>query len=181
MLQDLDARGSQSGASLQAEIKPVLAAEPRLPLRRIAIGATVLVLAMALGAWWWFKKPLAAGPRPLTMGAPAAPALPLLRTAVVTAPVVLMPAPKEVAASATTSATCAAATVSATALAAYLLATAVSLPRRLPATVPSPETAAAPRRAVKPRACSAITGTAGKARPPLGCPHRQLPWQAGAI
>ncbi|UUZ54711.1 hypothetical protein LP419_01215 [Massilia sp. H-1] len=48
MLQDLDARGSQSGASLQAEIKPVLAAEPRLPLRRIAIGATVLVLAMAM-------------------------------------------------------------------------------------------------------------------------------------
>lgn len=74
MLQDLDARGSQSGASLQAEIKPVMAAEPRLPLRQIAIGATVLVLAMATGAWWWIKKTPTVAPRPLAMIAPAVPA-----------------------------------------------------------------------------------------------------------
>jgi MSHA biogenesis protein MshN len=94
MLQDLDARGSQSGASLQAEIKPVMAAEPRLPVRQIALGAGVLVLAMAAGAWWWIKKPATATPRPLAMGAPAAAPLPPA-TAVVTAPVVPLPAPKE--------------------------------------------------------------------------------------
>ena len=83
MLQDLDARGSQSGASLQGEIKPVLAAEPRLPVRQIAIGATVLVLAMALAAWWWIKKPGASGPKPLAMQAvapvPVPPADPVQR------------------------------------------------------------------------------------------------------
>lgn len=90
MLQDLDARGSQSGASLQAEIKPVLAAEPRLPVRQIAIGAGVLVAAIAAGAWWWIKKPGTAAPKPLAMGAPAVPPA----TAIVTAPLVPLPAEK---------------------------------------------------------------------------------------
>jgi MSHA biogenesis protein MshN len=75
MLQDLDARGSQSGASLPGEIKPVLAAEPRLPVRQIALGATVLVVAIALAAGWWIKKP-AAGPRPLVVQT-APPVLPV--------------------------------------------------------------------------------------------------------
>lgn len=81
MLQDLDARGSQSGASLQGEIKPVLAAEPRLPVRQIALGATVLVLAMAASAWWWIKKPAAPVPRPLAVqaAAPVPPADPVRR------------------------------------------------------------------------------------------------------
>lgn len=76
MLQDLDARGSQPGASLPADIKPVLSSEPRLPVRQIAIGATVLVLAMAASAWWWIKRPGTAAPRPLAIQAVPAPAVP---------------------------------------------------------------------------------------------------------
>ncbi|SHG97968.1 tetratricopeptide repeat protein [Massilia sp. CF038] len=70
MLQDLDARGSQSGTGMQSEIKPVLVAEPRLPVRQIATAAVLIVFALAMGAWFWLKKP--AGPRALTMDAPAA-------------------------------------------------------------------------------------------------------------
>ncbi|HEY0061657.1 MAG TPA: tetratricopeptide repeat protein [Telluria sp.] len=80
MLQDLDARGSQSGASLQPEIKPVLAAEAAIPLRLFAIGATVLGLVLAGGAWWWLKKTALPAPAPLakqvTQPVPAAPVAP---------------------------------------------------------------------------------------------------------
>jgi MSHA biogenesis protein MshN len=75
MLQDLDARGSQSGASLQAEIKPVMAPESRLPVRQIAVGATLLVLALAAGGWWWLKKSTApvAAQAPQTAQTPSTP------------------------------------------------------------------------------------------------------------
>jgi len=85
MLQDLDARGSQSGAALQPEIKPVLAAERQLPVKQIAIGAVVLVVALAISAWFWIRKP---GPAaPLAAGVPPA-------SATVTAPMIPLPASK---------------------------------------------------------------------------------------
>lgn len=69
MLQDLDARGSPSGPALQAEIKPVMVAEPRLPVRQIILGATVVIVAVAAGALWWWKRQAVAvpPPRPLAM------------------------------------------------------------------------------------------------------------------
>lgn len=85
MLQDLDARGSQSGAALQPEIKPVLAAERQLPVKQIAIAAIVLVVALAISAWFWIRKP---GPAaPLAAGVPPA-------SATVTAPMIPLPASK---------------------------------------------------------------------------------------
>jgi MSHA biogenesis protein MshN len=85
MLQDLDARGSQSGASLQPEIKPVLAAERQLPVKQIAIGAAVLVVALAISAWFWIRKP---GPAAqIATGTPPA-------SATVTAPMIPLPASK---------------------------------------------------------------------------------------
>ena len=59
MLQDLDARGSQRGPALQSEIKPVAVPERRLPVRQIAIGSAALVVAMAVAAVVWLKKPTA--------------------------------------------------------------------------------------------------------------------------
>ncbi len=70
MLQDLDARGSQSDAVSQPEIKPVLAPETALPVRQIALGATTLVVAMAVAGWWWVKRPQPVAPlAPLPMQA----------------------------------------------------------------------------------------------------------------
>lgn len=59
MLQDLDARGSQAGAALQAEIKPVSMAERKLPAAQIAIAAAVTALALLAAGVWWFKRPVA--------------------------------------------------------------------------------------------------------------------------
>ena len=75
MLQDLDARGSQAGSALQSEIKPVMIAERRLPLMQIVLGVTVVVIAMAIAAYFWLKGrapgPVSNAPAVLTAAAPA--------------------------------------------------------------------------------------------------------------
>ena len=96
MLQDLDARGSQAGSMPHSEIKPVMQSE-RLPLMQIALGVTVVVIAMAIAAFFWLKS-RAPGPMPnapaVLTAAPPKPAAPA--QAVVPAPVsapVQAPAP----------------------------------------------------------------------------------------
>ena len=76
MLQDLDARGSQSGAAVPSDVRPVMIPERRLPVLQIAIGAAVLVSAMALTGYFWLK-----GRAPAPVPTPVA--------VVVTAPVVV--------------------------------------------------------------------------------------------
>lgn len=77
MLQDLDARGSQAGSALQSEIKPVMLPDRRLPLMQIVLGATVVVIAMAIAAYFWLKGrapgPVSDAPAVLTAAAPKAP------------------------------------------------------------------------------------------------------------
>lgn len=79
MLQDLDARGSQAGSMPHSEIKPVMASE-RLPLMQIALGVTVVVIAMAIAAFFWLKGrapgPMSNAPAVLT-AAPPKPAAPV--------------------------------------------------------------------------------------------------------
>jgi len=85
MLQDLDARGSQGGAGLQSEIKPVLVAERGLPRRQIAIAAAIVTCGVAVGLALWVRRPVpAVAPVAVLVPAPAA---------VVTPAPVVAPAP----------------------------------------------------------------------------------------
>lgn len=100
MLQDLDARGSQSGAALAGEIRPVLRDERRLPVMQIVLGASVLVIAMALAAYFWLKgrAPAPAAAPPVLSAAPtvvlaAPPAPPLSAPAPAPAAVSAKPLP----------------------------------------------------------------------------------------
>ena len=70
MLQDLDARGSQAGAALPSDIKPVMAPERRLPVLQIAIGASVAVCAIAVGGYFWLKA-RAPAPAAVVVATPA--------------------------------------------------------------------------------------------------------------
>jgi MSHA biogenesis protein MshN len=85
MLQDLDARGSQGGAGLQSEIKPVLVAERGLPRRQIAIAAAIVTCGVAVGLALWVR-------RPVPVVAPVAVLVPAPAAVVTPAPVVA-PAP----------------------------------------------------------------------------------------
>ncbi len=89
MLQDLDARGSNSGAGLQAEIKPVLLAERGLPRRKIAIAAAIVTCGIAVGLTLWVRRP-APSALPVAVLVPAPAPAPAPIAAVVSAPV---PAP----------------------------------------------------------------------------------------
>ncbi|MES2318323.1 MAG: tetratricopeptide repeat protein [Pseudomonadota bacterium] len=76
MLQDLDARGSQAGSAMQAEIRPVGLPERRLPVAQIAVAAGVTVLALAAAGVWWMKREPAL-PAVVVLAAPApAPVVP---------------------------------------------------------------------------------------------------------
>jgi MSHA biogenesis protein MshN len=93
MLQDLDARGSQGGSALQPEIKPVAIPERRLPVKQVAIGAGVLVVAMAIAAVLWLKRPPVL---PVTAAVPAPAPVVVAKVAVpiaVAAPVVTAQVP----------------------------------------------------------------------------------------
>ncbi|WP_426211873.1 tetratricopeptide repeat protein [Massilia sp. TWP1-3-3] len=79
MLQDLDARGSHSGVSLPSEVRAAGPARRQLPLVRIAVVASVVVIAVALAVVFWLRRPGAA-----TVTAPAV---------VVLVPKVIAPAP----------------------------------------------------------------------------------------
>ena len=80
MLQDLDARGSQAGPALQAEIRPVGLPERRLPVAQIAVAAGVTVLALAaVGVWWMQREPVV--PAVVVLAAPTpAPVVPVVAT-----------------------------------------------------------------------------------------------------
>ena len=71
MLQDLDARGSQGSSALPSEIKPVAVPERRLPVKQVAIGAGVLVGAMAVAGVLWLKKSPVPPPVLVVAAAPA--------------------------------------------------------------------------------------------------------------
>ncbi|PWF47690.1 hypothetical protein C7C56_014340, partial [Massilia glaciei] len=62
MLQDLDARGSQAGPAMQADIRPVAHPE-RAPAQRalvLGLAGAALVAGGAAGGWLFFKRPQAA-------------------------------------------------------------------------------------------------------------------------
>lgn len=89
MLQDLDARGSQSGSALPPEIKPVLIEERRLPMRQIAIAAGALAAALGVGAViWYMMKDAAPVQTAAVVPAPAPSATLPPSHAIVTAPMV---------------------------------------------------------------------------------------------
>ncbi len=77
MLQDLDARKAQPATALPSEVRPAAPVGRELPMRQIAIGASVLVVAGALAAVFWLRSP----------GPASAPAV------VVIAPKVVVPVP----------------------------------------------------------------------------------------
>jgi MSHA biogenesis protein MshN len=99
MLQDLDARGSDSSAGIAGKVRPVAAS----PDRVIALGdvlAVVIVLSVlgvaGVFGWRYWKRPAAALPHAVAALAPnaAAPAAPKpLAPAAVVAPVVKAPVP----------------------------------------------------------------------------------------
>lgn len=72
MLQDLDARGSQAGSTLSADVRPAPPARRRLPVRQIAIAASVLVLGGGLAAFLWLKRPAPVAAPVVTVLAPVA-------------------------------------------------------------------------------------------------------------
>lgn len=76
MLQDLDARGSQAGSALPSDIRAAVPARRRLPVRQIAVAASVVVIGLALAVVFWFRQP-----KPV-----AAPAVVVLVPKVVPAP-----------------------------------------------------------------------------------------------
>ena len=75
MLQDLDARGSHAGSATEGEIRPVMIAERRLPVIQIAGAATLLIVAMGTGAYFWLKSRVPAAP-PARVAAPVVVAAP---------------------------------------------------------------------------------------------------------
>ncbi len=72
MLQDLDARGSQAGSALPADVRPAAPLRRQLPVRLIAAAASVVVLGGALAAYLWIKRPAQAVPPVVAMAAPVA-------------------------------------------------------------------------------------------------------------
>ncbi len=92
MLQDLDARGSQAGASLPGDVRPAAPLQRRLPVRQIAIGASVLTVALALAAVFWLKRPAAViTPAPVVVLTPVATAPQVVAVAPVAVPAVAQP------------------------------------------------------------------------------------------
>ena len=95
MLQDLDARGSQAGATALPHVRPVPEREPRLPVRTLAIGAALLLTMMlAALAWRFMPRPAAAPhqPGPLASASAAAVPVPIAPAPVPAAPI--EPAPE---------------------------------------------------------------------------------------
>ena len=84
MLQDLDARGSQSGAAMAGEVRPVMVAERRLPVTQIALAATLLVISLGAVGYYWLKAG-SLGPAALVVAGPAAPATALPKSTFVVA------------------------------------------------------------------------------------------------
>ena len=72
MLQDLDARGSQAGSALPADVRPASPVRRQLPVRQIAIAASVVVLGAALAAVFWLKRPGAPVGQVVAVAAPGA-------------------------------------------------------------------------------------------------------------
>lgn len=57
MLQDLDARGSQAGSAMPADVRPAPGVQRRLPVKQIALASSVLVVGIAVAMFFWLKKP----------------------------------------------------------------------------------------------------------------------------
>jgi MSHA biogenesis protein MshN len=94
MLQDLDARGSQGGSALPSDVRAAGASQRRMPVRQIAIGSAVTVLALAAALMFWLKKPGPIGAPAVVVVAPApvpaavVPVAPVVAAVVQPAPVV---------------------------------------------------------------------------------------------
>ena len=108
MLQDLDTRGSHSGAAMPGEIRPVMVAERRLPVAQIALGTTVLVIALGTAGYFWLKgrapAPSAAAPAVVVAVPAAAPVPPPPAVAVKEKSIPFVPPPASVAVAATVAA-----------------------------------------------------------------------------
>ena len=105
MLQDLDARGSQGGPALPSDVRAAGLAQRQLPVRQIAMAASLVVIGGALAAVFWLRRPApVAAPAvvvhtPKVVAAPVAvvaPAAPVVQHLPAPAPLAPLPVAKEI-------------------------------------------------------------------------------------